>query len=100
MRALNSDEVNDLLGSLAQPGALTELAVLAGCLTLAWCIVRLIRGPTVPEASIVFGRPKPARTPPGGTTARLSRSRTGQQGCQSNGRRRQIRPSIVLMICT
>ena len=56
MRALNSDELNDLLGSLAQPGALTELAVLAGCLALAWGIVRLIRGPNVPEASIIFGR--------------------------------------------
>ena len=43
MRTLNADELNDLLGSLAQPGALTELAVLAGCLALAWCIVRLIR---------------------------------------------------------
>ena len=42
--ALDSQGLEDLLGSLAQPGALTELAVLAGCLTLAWCIVRLIRG--------------------------------------------------------
>jgi small-conductance mechanosensitive channel len=56
MPTLDSKELNDLLGSLAQPGALTELAVLAGCLALAWGIVRLIRGPTVPEASIVFGR--------------------------------------------
>ena len=56
MRALNADELNDLLGSLAQPGALTELVVLAGCLVLAWAVVRLIRGPTVPEASIIFGR--------------------------------------------
>ena len=56
MPSLNANELNDLLGSLAQPGALTELGVLAGCLALAWCIVRLIRGPTVPEASIVFGR--------------------------------------------
>jgi small-conductance mechanosensitive channel len=54
--ALDSKELGDLLGSLAQPGALTELTVLAGCLALAWGIVRLIRGPTVPEASIVFGR--------------------------------------------
>jgi len=53
---LESKELNELLGSLAQPGALTELAVLAGCLALAWAIVRLIRGPTVPEASIIFGR--------------------------------------------
>ncbi|MEO8058231.1 MAG: mechanosensitive ion channel domain-containing protein [Burkholderiales bacterium] len=56
MRTLNADELNELLGSLTQPGALTELTVLAGCLTLAWCAVRLIRGPTVPEASVIFGR--------------------------------------------
>ena len=53
---LDSQQLNDLLGSLTQPGALTELAVLAGCLALAWGIVRLIRGPNVPEASIIFGR--------------------------------------------
>ena len=52
----DSQQLNDLLGSLTQPGALTELAVLAGCLALAWGIVRLIRGPNVPEASIIFGR--------------------------------------------
>ncbi len=54
--SLDSRELNELLGSLAQPGALTELALLAGCLAIAWCIVRLIRGPSVPEASIIFGR--------------------------------------------
>ena len=53
---LNAAELNELLGSLAQPGALTELAVLATCLALAWAIVRLLRGPAVPEASIIFGR--------------------------------------------
>jgi len=56
MRALNANELNELLGSLAQPGALTELAVLVACLALAWALVRLIRGAQVPEASIVFGR--------------------------------------------
>ena len=54
--ALNSTELSELLGSLAQPGALTELAVLAGCLAFAWAMVRLLRGPAVPEASIIFGR--------------------------------------------
>ena len=54
--ALNSTELSELLGSLAQPGALTELAVLAGCLAFAWAMVRLLRGPTMPEASIIFGR--------------------------------------------
>ena len=56
MRSLDSRELSELMGSLAQPGALTGLVVLAGCLALAWGIVRLIRGPSVPEASIVFGR--------------------------------------------
>ena len=56
MQPLDAQQLNDLLGSLAQPGALTELAVLAACLALAWGVVRLIRGPAVPEASIVFGR--------------------------------------------
>ncbi|MEO8805115.1 MAG: mechanosensitive ion channel domain-containing protein [Burkholderiaceae bacterium] len=56
MRALNANELNELLGSLAQPGALTELVVLVACLALAWALVRLIRGPQVPEASIFFGR--------------------------------------------
>ena len=56
VQPLDAQQLNDLLGSLAQPGALTELAVLAACLALAWGVVRLIRGPAVPEASIVFGR--------------------------------------------
>ncbi len=53
---LSADDLNELLGSLTQPGALTELAVLAGCLALAWGIVRLVRGPRSPEGSIWFGR--------------------------------------------
>ena len=53
--ALSADDLNELLGSLTQPGALTEVVVLAGCLTLAWAIVRLIRGPRSPEGSIWFG---------------------------------------------
>jgi small-conductance mechanosensitive channel len=53
---LSADDLNELLGSLTQPGALTELAVLAGCLALAWGIVRLVRGPQSPEGSIWFGR--------------------------------------------
>ena len=54
--ALTADDLNELLGSLTQPGALTELAVLTGCLTLAWAIVRLMRGPRSPEGSIWFGK--------------------------------------------
>jgi len=53
---LSAQDLNELLGSLTQPGALIELAVLAGCLTLAWAIVRLIRGPRSPEGSIWFGK--------------------------------------------
>ena len=53
---LSAQDLNDLLGSLTQPGALTELAVLVGCLTLAWGIVRLIRGHESPEGSIWFGK--------------------------------------------
>ena len=53
---LNASELNDLLGSLTAPGALLELSVLAGCLALAWALVRAIRGAETPEASIWFGR--------------------------------------------
>jgi small-conductance mechanosensitive channel len=48
--------LGELLGSLAQPGALIELAVLAGCLGLAWGVVRVIRGHEAPAGSIWFGR--------------------------------------------
>ena len=51
-----TDDLNDLLGSLTQPGAVTELGVLAGCLALAWAIVRLLRGKESPEGSIWFGK--------------------------------------------
>lgn len=53
---LNAKDLNELLGSLTQPGALIELAVLAGCLGLAWAVVRLIRGAESPDGSIWFGR--------------------------------------------
>jgi small-conductance mechanosensitive channel len=53
---MTAQDLNDLLGSLTQPGALVELAVLGGCLALAWGIVRLIRGTESPEGSIWFGR--------------------------------------------
>lgn len=54
--ALSTNDLNELLGSLTEPGALIELAVLAGCLTLAWTIVRLVRGKESPEGSIWFGK--------------------------------------------
>jgi small-conductance mechanosensitive channel len=53
---LNASQLNDLLASLTAPGALLELSVLAGCLALAWALVRAIRGAETPEASIWFGR--------------------------------------------
>ena len=56
IRLLDASELKDLLGSLIEPGALTEFAVLAGCLGLAWAVVRLIRGPRTPDGSIWFGR--------------------------------------------
>lgn len=55
-RPLNADELNELLGSLTQASALTELAVLGACLGAAWGLVRLLRGREVPEGSIWFGR--------------------------------------------
>ena len=53
---MSAEDLRDLLGSLTEPGALTELAVLAGCLTLAWGVVRLIRGSESPPSSIWFGK--------------------------------------------
>jgi small-conductance mechanosensitive channel len=55
-QVLTASDVNELLGSLMQPGALIELLVLAGCLGLAWGVVRLIRGVDAPDDSIWFGR--------------------------------------------
>lgn len=54
-RTLDTSELNDLLGSLLHPAALTELGVLAGCLVLAWAIVRLLRGHATTAGSIWFG---------------------------------------------
>ena len=54
--SLNADQLNELLSSLTQASALTELAALAGCLFVAWGLVRLLRGRELPEGSIWFGR--------------------------------------------
>ena len=56
VRSLNPDELIDLIGSLAKPGALAELGILAACLALAWGVVRLLRGRSAPEGSIWFGK--------------------------------------------
>ena len=55
-QVLDANDLNELLGSLTKPGALAELAVLAGCLCLAWALVRLIGGREAPADSIWFGR--------------------------------------------
>jgi small-conductance mechanosensitive channel len=51
-----SDELRALAGSLLQPSAFTELALVAACLAIAWVIVRLLRGTQVKAASVLFGR--------------------------------------------
>ena len=60
-RSLNADELTDLIGSLLQVSALTEVAVRVGCLVLAWGVVRLLRGPALRhrseiEGSVLFGK--------------------------------------------
>ncbi|MBX3607077.1 MAG: mechanosensitive ion channel [Piscinibacter sp.] len=55
MAALDAEELNQLVGALQQPSAFAELGVLAGCLLLAWAIVRLVRGATAQHGSIWFG---------------------------------------------
>jgi len=54
-RPLTANEIEELLGSLARPTALTEAAALAGCLLLAWGVARLLRGAAPRHASILFG---------------------------------------------
>ena len=54
-RTLDTTELNDLLARLSKPAALAELGVLAGCLVLAWLIVRLLRGRSAATDSIWFG---------------------------------------------
>ena len=55
-RTVNTDELNDLLGSLTRLSALEELGFLVLCLVLAWGLVRLLRGKEAPVGSIWFGR--------------------------------------------
>ncbi|HEX6708567.1 MAG TPA: mechanosensitive ion channel domain-containing protein [Albitalea sp.] len=55
-RPITTDELRELGGSLLQPSALTELALVAGCLAIAWVVVRMLRGTTVRAASVLFGR--------------------------------------------
>ena len=55
MQSLNPAELARLLESLFKPSALIELAVLAGCLLLAWLLVRGLRGAAPRPHSIWFG---------------------------------------------
>ena len=48
-------DLGALVAALLKPSALTELAVLAGCLLLAWLAVRGLRGAAPKPGSIWFG---------------------------------------------
>ncbi len=52
---LAANDLRQLLDALLQPSALVEVAVLGGCLLLAWCVVRLLRGGQAKPGSIWFG---------------------------------------------
>jgi len=54
-RAQTPADLGELVAALLQPTALTELAVLAGCLLLAWLVVRALRGREPKPGSIWFG---------------------------------------------
>jgi small-conductance mechanosensitive channel len=55
--ASTADEVARLVANLTSRSALIELAAFAGCLLLAWLIVRLLRGSQAPrENSVWFGQ--------------------------------------------
>jgi small-conductance mechanosensitive channel len=53
---INPDEMEGLLVSLQQPGALLEACVLALCGVVAWLITRAFRGAGTDDGSIWFGR--------------------------------------------
>jgi len=54
-RDLSIADLGEFVRALLQPSALTELAVLAGCLLLAAAVVRALRGAEAPRGSIWFG---------------------------------------------
>jgi small-conductance mechanosensitive channel len=55
-RSIDTTELNLLAEALLRREALLEAAVVAGCLVLAWALVRLLRGRTAVPGSIWFGR--------------------------------------------
>ncbi len=52
---MNKNDLQELLLALQRPQVLNEAAMLAGCLLVAYLVVRLLRGRSRPEASIWFG---------------------------------------------
>ena len=54
-RPLTAAELEQLLARLQQPTALIELAVILGCLGLAWLLIRFLRGKQPDPRSIWFG---------------------------------------------
>ncbi len=54
-RPLTAAELEELLRRLQQPTALIELAVVFGCLGLAWLLIRFLRGKQPDPRSIWFG---------------------------------------------
>ena len=54
-RALTADELGHLINDLLKPTALIEVAVIGGCLALAWALVRVLRGPLPRPGSTWFG---------------------------------------------
>lgn len=54
-RAKTADDLGQFIDALLKPTALIEGAVLAGCLLLAWVVVRLARGRAPRLGSIWFG---------------------------------------------
>jgi small-conductance mechanosensitive channel len=55
IRPFDARQIDELVAELTRPGAVAELAILAGCLVAAWIVVRLIRGRSRPVASVWFG---------------------------------------------
>jgi small-conductance mechanosensitive channel len=48
--------LDELLAALSHSSAWIEIAVVLGCLALAWAVVRLLRGAETPPQSVWFGR--------------------------------------------
>ena len=55
IRSFDPRELEELFTELFRPGAVAEIGILAGCLAIAWIVVRLIRGRDRPVQSVWFG---------------------------------------------